>query len=170
VTADYRKVGPPNPPPPTTLGPVAVSVAPADSFTVVSGLNTPVSNNASVQIVFQVKSGGNNVGAYISGTAQERITDITFLGVAQPDGNWTPPVPAQEFFMAQGKIYDTKNASLAPGDWANLQVGEVFWTGTQHMRIVWADCLGQIFQQPLGSIKLQRRKVSATAWQMELQP
>ncbi len=153
-----------------------VKIAPADGFRIAAGFN--INNNppppgdtgslpGNIICRFVPTSGGKDCGPYIQGLAQEWIHDIQQYGKKAGDGVWTPTSSDPLFFMGNGVIQDTKGSGWDPilqgWPW-----GEVYWIGTQDLRIVFTDPCGNQVIQPLGWIRYTRVKMNAGVWQLVL--
>lgn len=150
---------------------LTITIPPPDGFNPAAAFGTAVATTGSMTCVFPVTCQGNTCNP--SGTAQELITN-KFAPYAldqhpADDTDWTPAAASPSFYLAAGAITDVKQ-SLVPASWANIPINSVFYSFTQKMRIIVADSCGNINAYDLGSINLQRRKVSATEWTVEQQP
>ena len=171
MTATYKKVRPA--PPPPTVKQADCTVNAADGFNVTAGLGTDVSNQANVIVQYQVTSGGTPVGGYTGGTAQEKITAKSdWQGNPIPDDqDWSPASPSSQFYLSHGVIYDSKGVLMDQQTWNAIPVGTVFYKFTQSNRIIWLDGNNPplVNEEPLGSVKLQRRKTSTSSWCVDRQ-
>jgi len=171
LTVNYQPMFPdPEPPAPTVIQKV-VEVAAPDAFDIVSGLETPVQNGGSIIVQYQVFSQGNPVGGFLGGLAQRKLTNQS-----DHEGNdiadeaaWYPNVESELFHMNSGIIFDTISTLYPQDVWDDIDVGEVFYKYALNIRIAWQDACDTIWIHSLGSIDLQRRKVSESAWQLERQ-
>lgn len=157
--------------PPTTPAPTvhtkSVTIAPADSFRRVSGFYTPVPINSSITLVYHPKAGSNLCGPVVAGTAQELLTDRKELGVKKDDWGWYSLAASDMFRLSGGKIYDEHVRWAAPAIWDATPIGTVLASATQHLRIMYSDFDGNLYEMDLGSIRIRHVKVSATQWQIE---
>jgi len=144
-TATFAQVGYNPPPGPSTVS-VNVTIAPANTDHVVSGLNSPAGVGAGMVmparqlILFEIMVGGTPVGPYVSGTLQERIRRPG-LGF---DSGWNNG--NQDLYMSNGKVYDYKTVTLQPpstmADYNAMPDGSTFDDFYQQFRIVTVDSCG----------------------------
>lgn len=153
---------------------LVITVLKPDGFKVTSGLKVPADNNSTITVVYTITCGGTTSNGNV-GTAQELITNKTapYSTPTHPpdDPAWTPAASSPTFYLSGGSnfICDLKGTYLGSTNWSTIPVGAVFYTFTQNNQIIMSDACGNTNTYPLGSVKLQRRKVSATQWQIELQ-
>jgi hypothetical protein len=144
-----------------------VSVAQMDGFRIESGLNTPTPHGPSdrLHMQFVITCGGEDAGWYVPGSVYENITNKVFLGVPQQNLGWTGSQDGV-FYKEGNVIHDFKGTDI-PNYWDSINVGSVFYTFTQEMKIVYIDPCGVEVTVHLGSVNLKRKKVSNGEWQIE---
>ncbi len=145
-------------------------------MSITKGANVPTPNGpGTVQIEFTVTAGGRDCGTALdmSAVAQEKITSKYLLNsygqwVRQPDD--IAFSSGTGFYLSGNKIIDLKGTNMAPQDWAAIPINTVFYTFTQTNRLIVQDCCTQALPPIDNAYRLQRRKVSATEWQLEITP
>lgn len=135
----------------------------------VKGNRTPTAAGQAIDLVFQVKSGGRACGAGMIGLAQERLTNLTNAhGQPLPDTGWMPPSASPTFYLLYGQISDQHWQTNDPQTWNAVAVNGALATATQELRIVWTDPCSLTHEHLLGSRTIVHRKVSNSAWQIEV--
>lgn len=171
----------PSPPPPPAVITKNVTIAPATTFSITSGLNTATPlMGGSVVIKFKVKAGTTDGGQYLMGIlAQEKITNKAslsppFFPAFPPDDvDWTPNAPDPAFQLVGNVIEDTKAMNgfmITDPDWVATPNGATFYTATQYLRLKYVDPCGTTKYISLGSVVLKRVKVDAQNWKIVVGP
>lgn len=104
--------------------------------------------------------------------AQERIVTRDEFGEVDFDSGWTPTPPTLNLnlFFDSPCIKDRKIYSGTIEEWNAKPVGDVFHKIEQEVRLTTSKCEGTELILTSVVFKLQFRKVSATAFVVELQP
>lgn len=159
----------PLPPPPPTVDTEDIIIAKADGVRLAGGFDEETFWENGIQLEFQVLSEGHDCGPHISGTAQERLTNQTYLGEKLLDTIWMPPSASPTFFLQDGIINDMHHHGLSEVEWNNLEKGALISFATHELRIAWNDPCHILphLDQTLGSVDIVHRKVSATTWKVE---
>lgn len=150
-----------------------MTIAPADHVIITAGLNTPP-RNAPIIVRFKLKAGSKDCGGYITGLAQELITDKTarpvppFPANLPDDTDWTPDQSAPEFQLQGNTIADKKDHENFP--WIVIPFPD-FWyyKATRHLRLKYTDPCGAEQFIDLGSYRLIRERVDEHNWQIKLE-
>jgi hypothetical protein len=152
-----------------------VTISPPASFRIVRGPDTPVPRFDQVtgalvtlQLVFQVVcANGRDAGPSLGGLAQERITNIWYIGLGiRPGVDWNP-LPGQDntdFKLSNGQIFDLKTFSNDAATWDSWPNGTVFMTAHQDLRIMWVDPCGNTQYSYIGGLDFGRYKVDPDNW------
>lgn len=178
LTVTYNP--PPMPPHADTVITKSVTIAPATSFTIVEGLDTPTSRFNSITVKFRVNAASRPCGPGVSQTlAQEKITNKHLLSppfypeYPPDDTDWTPSAPDPVFRFPPGSntIWDVKsNGDVVNMEWANIPLGSTYYTITQHLRIKYTDPCSDLQTIDLGSVILRRVKSDDSNWKIQQGP
>jgi hypothetical protein len=174
-TATYKQLSPQSPPPPSSVQ-ISITIPAANADAVISGLNTPTncgsqSDNiaaSALPLTFEVRVGRTAVGAYLSGTLEERIRrpqlDPPY------DSGWQPG--NQDLFIRNGQVIDNKTYTIAPPDnlasYNTLSNGYVLDDFFQQFRITTtatAGCGNQVVMY-LTEHHFKRYKSGAGQWSL----
>ncbi len=122
------------------------------------------------KLFFKLMAGGHEVGPYVTGQVQEKITNQMQDGEVGADEPWAPPGADVRFRLVYDPnigvlIYDFKTFTV---DGANPPLGD-HHTYTQENRILWTDLCGNPQNSPLGSFDLKATTTGATVWQVKEQ-
>lgn len=126
--------------------------------------DAPIGN--SIEVVYWVKSGTQDCGPYITGLAQEKLTNrfLTGFGVLPPWNHFYPLAPGPTFRLYGGRIWDEHSATTTY--WNVVPTPGLIESAIQELKIVWSDPTGQLYDQPLGNQQIIHRKVSQSQWQV----
>ena len=156
--------GMPTPPSPTTHI-RAWSVMEANGVRDESGFNQEIPIGNSLELVYWVQRGNQDCGTYISGMAQERLTNRFLTGYGQlPSTSWIPQYPSPTFRLGGGRIWDEHSADTTY--WNIVPTPGIISSAIQELRIAWDDPWSNHYYQNLGSKQIVHRKVSSTNWQV----
>jgi hypothetical protein len=124
LTVTYFPFGMPPVQPGPTQQTNSVTFAPADGFTVASGLETTANFNTPIWVRFTITAGGTPCGPGLSvATPQEQIVGIWMLSPPFPGPPWYDSPwsgPNGDFYLAGNQILDLKQQSIE-GIWDDIQ-------------------------------------------------
>ena len=124
----------------------------------------------SLEVKFEVLSGGKPIGPYVDGYAQERIWHPNpNTGLFTVDSGWSGPDGLFYFSGDQypGLIYDLKRLDADPGDWAQIAIGDFVDDFKQQHRMMIRDCCDQYHEYIFPKVRhMKRKKHDNDSWSL----